>query len=149
MNKVCVSVYMYTYTHTRKHTVDWGEGDFCNHGKPIRILSLSVTTFQVHFTRVWMSLETHTDLPSLACAKSCHQPTCYCVHSQGGSRASSSRSFGRPEESPHSEPVQDNLDGKRLKELRTNWPFVWLRNGLFLPWRQVKHVVGFAVCFSL
>ena len=42
--------------------MDCGEGDFCNHGKPVKILSLSVTTFQVRYTKVSMSLDTGTDL---------------------------------------------------------------------------------------
>ena len=56
---------VYVYIYTQKHT-QWilVRGAGCNHGKPVKILSLSVITFQVHFTRVSMSLDTGTDLPS-------------------------------------------------------------------------------------
>ena len=53
---------VYVYIHIETHTMDCGEGDFCNHGKPVKILSLSVTTFQVRYTKVSMSLDTGTDL---------------------------------------------------------------------------------------
>lgn len=57
---------VYVYIYTQKHT-QWivaAGGGSCNHGKPVKILSLSVIIFQVHFTRVSMSLDTGTHLPT-------------------------------------------------------------------------------------
>lgn len=125
MKKVFLYVYeTCAYICIHKHILDCGEADLCNHweacqdSEPFNDISSSFYQ-RLHVREMCKGFSS-----SRACAKSCHHPTCYCVHCRGGARTPSSSCSRRSKESLHSEPVQDDLDGKHLRELRTYGPFV-------------------------
>ena len=145
--KKCLYVYIYTQKHTQ-----WivARGIFVTMGSLSRFWAFQLQHFRFIIPKSQCPWTQARIFPaSRVYAKSCHWPACSCIRGQGWSSASSPKSFGRPEGSPQPEPVRDDLAGRCLKESRTSWPFVWLRDGLFLPQRQIKHIVRFAMCFSL